>query len=246
MQSVSRFAKILSCFTRDTPVLGITQISTQLGLPKTVVHRILGAMADAGLVEHATGSTKYRLGPAAIEMAFAAIGSPDIREVAMPVMVELQQRTGESVTLCVRSGIERTFIAQVESKFPVRMSVEIGQRYPLYAGASGKSILAQFPPEALDDYLAKVALAPITSNTITDPTALRHELTQIQHDGFAVSHGERDQWAASVAAPLFAGNGLVIGSMSVCGPRPRFEGYDLKRIGRVLARATESITSPSK
>ncbi len=243
--TASRTASVLLAFAGAEGELGISEVARRLNLAKSVTHRIVTTLVAAGLLGREETGSRYRLGPRAVELGLAAIGASDPRSVALPIMSELARTTGETMTMSLRAGTERVYVSQVESTQDVHMSVEIGRRFPLYAGASGRAILAFLPEDELDRYLAHTVLAPLTPATITDPLNLREELRATRTLGYAVSHGERDSWAASVAVPWRAG-GLTIGSLSVCGPLARFSGERTAEFGRALLDATRRASSPAR
>lgn len=221
MQTTERTAHLLLAFTEGKPILGVSELARRLGLAKSVVHRNLGTLVEVGLVARDPGSSRYCLGPRAVELGFAALGTADIRTLALPVMTELRERTTETVTLSMRAGWERVYVAQVESRQVVRMSVEIGRRFPLFAGASGRATLSGLSDEALGVFLRTVTLKRLTPATITSPSELRASIREARARGYAASIGERDSSAASVAAPVRA-HGSVVGALSICGPASRF------------------------
>ena len=102
------------------------------------------------------------------------------------------------------------------------MSVAVGKRFPLHAGSSSKAFLAFLPAHEQDHYLDSHELTALTGETITDLDALRQELEHIRQTGYAISFGERQAGAGSIAAPVFDGQGLPRAVISVCGPLERF------------------------
>ncbi|HEY8474778.1 MAG TPA: IclR family transcriptional regulator, partial [Natronosporangium sp.] len=197
MQAVERVASILLAFTSVRGEQGVSDLSRRLGLPKSAVHRALDALVETGLVSRNVATSKYQLGPRALELGLAGFGTPDLRALAEPVMVQLRDRTEETVTLSYRVNTERVYAAQVESPQPVRMTITVGMRAPLYAGASGRAILAAMPEAEFEEYLAKVELRPLTGTTVFDPASLRSVIEEVRELGYAVSFGERDPWAAA-------------------------------------------------
>lgn len=103
------------------------------------------------------------------------------------------------------------------------MEVALGQPYPLHAGSSSKVILAHLRKQEIDDYLERHELTALTDATVTSQRKLRAELTAIRKRGYAVSLGERQVGAASIAAPILDHDGGVVAAISVCGPLSRFE-----------------------
>ncbi len=242
MQTVERAMHVLSVMAAEKKPLGVTEIARHLDFPKSAVHRTLGTLVTTGFVEKDDESSRYYLGPRAIDLGLAAIGNPDMRVAAVPIMEQLTTETRETTTLSVLVGTHRIYVLQVEAPRTVRMTVKLGVRFPLYAGASGKAILSVLPDARRAAYLSEVELDPLTPDTITSCDRLEHEIAQIRELGYAVSFGERDPWAAAVAAPLTTAAGVVVGSMSVCGPRPRFAPGQIADYGRAVADAARLLS----
>jgi IclR family acetate operon transcriptional repressor len=241
MRAVGRVVGILRAFGEGAESLGVSDLARRLGLPKSVVHRILTALVEAHFLEREEATARYRLGPEALALGFAALGSIDLVGMASPYMEELRARTGETVTLSVRVGDERVYVHQLESPQDVRMTVAIGRRWPLYAGASGRAILAGFDDEDVEAYLARTPLTALTPETVTEAVELRRRVEEARAKGYAVSAGERDPWAAAVAVPLMLPNRGVVGALSVCGPRPRLTLEEMEAFAPLLLAAGEAI-----
>jgi len=241
MQSVERTCNVLLSFKAEEPVLGVSEIARRLGLPKSAVHRTLDSLVRMGLVARDRTSSRYRLGPRAADLGFAALGTPDIRGLALPVLQDLSRRTRETATLSLLSGHERFYAAQVEGPQDVKMSIEIGKRCPLYAGASGRAILAHFSAAQLSAYLGATRLEALTEKTITSRDELLTQLEMVRRQGYAVSLGERDPWAGAVAAPVFLGD-VLVGCISVCGPHNRFTADKVPEYGELVKKETKQLS----
>jgi DNA-binding IclR family transcriptional regulator len=242
MRGVDRTAAILLAFTAGEPLLGVSDISRRVEVPKSAVHRILGSLVRAGLVAREADGSRYRLGPRSTALGVAALGALDVQTIALPVMEELTKRTKETTTLSLLVGRERMYVRQVESPQDVRMTVETGRHYPLYAGASGRAILAFMADAERRAYLRETRLLKLTDATITDPERLIACLQEVRRLGFGASMGERDAWAAAVAAPIRLPNGGVIGSLSLCGPRARFGPTQVRAYGAMVREAAQRIS----
>lgn len=243
MQTVERAMAVLSVIAAEKTPLGVTEIARSLDLPKSAVHRTLGTLVDTGFVEKDDESSRYYLGPRAIDLGMAAIGNPDIRVAVVPVMEQLTAGTQETTTLSVLVGRHRVYVSQIEAPRTVRMTVKVGVRFPLYAGASGKAILSFLPESQREAYLAGVELEPLTPDTITSREQLEQEIERVREAGYAVSFGERDPWAAAVAAPVVTSDGTVVGSMSVCGPRARFGPEEIAGYGGAVVAASRLLSA---
>lgn len=239
--TVERAIDVLNAFTEaDEPTLGVTQLAGQLGLSKAVVHRILTSLRAKDLVAVDQNTRRYSLGPAALALGLAYLRHIDLRDQARAVLRDLSARTSETATLSIRRGDDRIYVDQVTPAREVIMTVQLGVPYPLHAGASSKAFLAQLPEPDLERYLAR-QLQPLTSITLTDPKELGRELTEIRERGCAISYGERQEGAASIAAPVFDHEGRAAAVVSVCGPVERFR-REVEQLAPVLVEATDRLS----
>lgn len=236
---VDRFARVLLEFADAPGDLGVTEIARSLGLAKSVVHRILQSLVAQGLAAPSKVRGRYQLGPAAAAIGVAVLTRLDLRQAARPLLWRLRDESNETSTLSALVGTSRVYIDQVESPQEIKMTVDLGRRWPLHAGSTGKVMLA-YVDDDLRDHVLCHSMPRLTENTVSDPARLRNELAEIRENGFAVSVGERQQGAASAAAAVFGWHGVVVGAISVCGPSERFvHEVMLKHGQRAVAAATE-------
>ncbi|QYJ16589.1 Transcriptional regulator KdgR [Rubrobacter xylanophilus DSM 9941] len=240
-EAATRVADVLLSFMNGSEALGVSEISRRLGLSKAVVHRILSSLASRGLVTLDGGSRTYRLGPAAAALGARALAGLELRRVALPVLRRLQRETGETTTLSELVGTARVYLDQVPSLKEIKMTVEVGRPFPLHAGASSKAILAFAPPELREQVLAG-PLEALTPLTPTDRAELEAEISRIREAGTAVSRGERQRGAGSVAAPVIGVDGYAVGSISVCGPVDRFGEETVERMRPLVRDAAREIS----
>lgn len=215
----------------DAPDVGVTELSRQLGWPKSVTHRVLTSLGTRGFVSPDPETRRYRLGPAALRLGLAALSRADLHRLAIPHLRSLRDQTGETATLTVLSDNERVYIDQVESPHPVRQTIEVGTRAPLYVGASSKAMLAFLPLARREAIVARADGSYRADGSRITAAALRDELALISRRGFAISLGERVHGAASVASPVFDRRGEVVGSMSIAGVAFRQDATALERLG---------------
>ncbi len=241
-QNAGRVADVLIAVATSSDPVGVSAIGRQVGLSKAVVHRILRSLVSRDLLTVAGPRGGYRLGPAGAAIGARALAQFDIRQVAMPVLRELQAETEETTTLSVLVGTQRTYLDQVVSQNEIRMIVEPGTFLPLHAGSSGKAILAFASPDVQKRVLG-APLVRLTGSTITEVADLLRELDRVCRNGVALSRGERQQGAASVAAPIIGIDRSAIGAISVCGPVARFDAEAAQRVAPRVVAAAARITA---
>jgi len=238
-EAAARVADVLLVFTEGPSTMGVTRIARELDLSKAVVFRILQSLAARGMVELDPANREYRLGPAAAALGARAMRESNLRTASLDVLRRLRDDVGETVTLTSLVPHGRIYLDQFEGLHEIKMTVDLGRRFPLHAGSSGKCMLA-FLPERRREELVTGDLARLTERTLVDPDALRADLDAVAARGYAVSAGERQADAGSVAAPIFDLSGSVVGAISVCGPRYRVTEAFVERIApKVVAAAAE-------
>jgi DNA-binding IclR family transcriptional regulator len=239
---VARVVGVLDTFVGTNRDLGVTEIAARLGLSKSVVHRLVSALAEAGYLAHDPTTRRYSLGHKAVRMGQAAVGQLDVRQRALPYLRELASATGETSTLSLLKGDQRVYAEQIESSHPVRQAVQIGATAQLFAGASGKAMLAFLPDARRSAILRRAGKAYLSDGSLIDTRALARELEQIRRRGYATSQGERVQGAASAAAAVFDHHGNVVGCVSVAGVTLRHRRKELEQFGRLAAATAEKLS----
>lgn len=216
LQTVDRALQLLNCFTPDRPVWGITDLSRELGVAKSMVARLVDTLEAHGYLERNPDTRRYSLGLSLVRLGLVAQSTVgDLYQAARQVMAELTETVGHTTLLCVPRGIHSVCVEQVSSpQQGLRLAIERGTISPLYAGASNRSLLAFLPEERIEEVI-KAGLTAFTDRTITDPATLRAKLAEIRRQGWDASGGELTPDVAAVGAPVFDAAGRLVASLSV-------------------------------
>jgi DNA-binding IclR family transcriptional regulator len=212
-------------------------IADLLGMPVSSVYRFLRTLKDFGLVVESDGG--YGLGPRLSAIAGQGPSHAQLATLGLPVLEELQRRTGETADLLVRSGRHALCVQQMQSNHTIRVAFRIGGLLPLYAGAEQRVLLAFAPPHVIDEVISEDPKR-FTSGTLS-AAELLSSLEQIRLRRLAVSHGEYIAGTTAVAVPVFAGNRVVC-SLGVAGPRDRCTEAWEGRAARALADAARLLS----
>lgn len=244
-EAATRVADVLLAFASGPESLGVSEIARRLNLSKTVVYRILQSLVSRNLVMFDESTRTYRLGSATAALGARALSYLELRRVALPVLRRLQVETGETTTVSELVGTARVYLEQVPSVKELKMTVELGRPFPLHAGASSKAILA-FAPSELRKLIVSGPLVALTPNTITDQLKLEEDLLLTEKQGTAVSFGERQPGAASVAAPVLGIDEHAIGAISACGPIDRFDEVTVEQLRPLVRNAAHEVSKEMK
>ena len=130
-----------------------------------------------------------------------------LREVAALFLQDLYAATFATIHLAVRDGRRVLHLDRLSGQRSVPVVSRTGSRLAMHATGVGKVLLAHAP----EDVQAKIlsSLRRITPYTVTQPTRLRVQLSQIRADGYATTTEEMTLGACSVAVPVCRGDEVV-------------------------------------
>ncbi|WP_233256185.1 SMP-30/gluconolactonase/LRE family protein [Falsiroseomonas bella] len=241
-QALVRALRLLDIVATQGP-LRTAAIAEQAGLPRGTVHRMLGALSEAGLLRQDSEEGSWRLGLKVFEMAHRVWDSLDLRGAAEPELARLAADSGETARLALLDGDGCVYVDQREAaRSGVRLGNGIGARAPLHASACGKAMLAHLPPPERRRRIRSVSLTPLTAATITDPAAFQRDLDLVKARGYAVSREESTEGVAAVAAPVVDHLGEPIAAVCVLGPSFRLPPDRLHALGREVIEAARRIS----
>lgn len=239
IEAVLAALKVLDCFLM-APVLTTKQLIDMTGFTRNRVMRLTGTLLYRGYLVQVQETAAYTPGPKVLALGKVFERNNNLVQLARPILREMALKTGESISMYVRDGLERVVLAREEGTQFIRYNVSEGQRMDLHAGAGGKVLLAFAPAEVARAVIEDEHLASHTSRTITDIQKLSTELEKIRRQGFAVSMGERIQDACAIAAPVFERKDQLICALAIVGPVSRFTAASRKIFtAQILAAANK-------
>ncbi|MFC3996583.1 IclR family transcriptional regulator [Nocardiopsis sediminis] len=235
-QSVDRAIAILRCF-EHAPSLTPTQVAHRLGLTVSTAHRLMRALHGTGLLGRDPATDGYHLGVTAAvlgRLALERLGTT----VMQPVLEELRDTTGESVTLGVRSGDEVAVLVQLPSVHPLRYDQQPGARNPIHVCSMGKTLMAFGDPAIA----APEPYTRYTDTTITRRAALDAELARVRERGYAVSDQERVIGVRAIAAPVRDRSGHTFAAVALQVPTVRFGDDRLTELAAAVTSAAARLS----
>jgi len=220
VQAIARAGAVLRALQANPLGLSLADLAEAVELPKSTVHRLVGALATEELVSTVAG--KIQLGGAIARLG--AAGSRVLQDELRPVLAALRDELDETVDLAVLDGAAMRFVEQLPAAHRLRAVSSVGATFPLHCTANGKALLAGMPRERVLALLP-ARLARSTPNTIVTRAALFAELEQIRERGVAFDREEHTEGISAVGAAVLSGEG-AIAAISVPVPTARFRGRD--------------------
>ena len=235
IRAVERALAIFDAFDAQHRSLSLLEIGERIGMPKATTFRLVNTLQKRGFLVR-LGDQRYSLSLKLLRVAGMVMSTIGIREVARPVMIDVCRRTGETVTLNMRSGIERICIDAVETPAPLMHIVRPGERVGLLFGATGRVLLAYCGRAEVDRVIAET---PDTSTLNTDE--LKQSLAEIRKRGYGCTSGQRILGVTAVSVPIFDIDEKVRHSLSITGPSIRIDPQ-LAELTEVIVHAGVDIS----
>lgn len=240
--AVERAMRILNAFKDSQIEYGVSELSHTLDINKSTVYGILRTLSEYRMLEQDPNTRKYRLGPSLIELGSRARTRRDLRLIARPFLLDLMERTQETVLLGVFKDGGITIIDKVEPARELRIAAANGQRLPYSAGSFGRAFLAWMREEDVDRMFTSVGLERFTGTSIIDPTSYKASLEKVREQGYAVDGTEEyleGVWA--VSAPIHDADG-ILSVLTVVGFTGRMSGETKRSAIEATTRAARQIS----
>lgn len=240
VRTVERALDILAVLQRFVKPMSLTEISRAAGFHKATTQRLLSTFERRGFVQKERGL--YQLGLSILPLAQTFLSGNNLIKSALPVLEELTAITDETSSLYVRQDDQRVLIQRVESSFPLRFTTRIGERLPVYSGATGQVLCAFMPDDQLRQLLDRVGdVIQLANGKFLTKVEMNARLEEVRRQGFAVSKDERLIGVTSVAAPIFHSNVGVIAAAVVTGPSVRITPERIHNLSEEVRRAAREI-----
>jgi PcaR/PcaU/PobR family beta-ketoadipate pathway transcriptional regulator len=247
IQSVARAMAILELFSDKRPSLSISEVSDLTGLNRATVYRFCQTFRQLGYLDELP-DRRFRPGLKAVSLAYSALSSRELPELALPYLERLRADINETVNMGLLDDTEVVYVARVLSDHLISLRIYVGSRLPAYASSLGRAMLAFMPEDEAMDIIDRSDLVPITSHTISDRKRLRTELRKIRKQGYAFNNQEIANGLRGVAAPVLTDDGKPIAAINVSIPHPLKGPEEIEEVlaPKVIATAREIGALASK
>lgn len=243
VRAVERALQLIEVFARSRGPLSVSELSAELGLAPSTVHRLVQTLMGLGYVVQYLQSKRYGVGRGIAEITRAMLLKYEFSQDAGPHLEALAQTSGETANLAVLYGSSAIYLNQVESPAMVRVSNPIGTLIPLHATAVGKVFLADFQPAMLEDVIAHAGLTQLTSHTLTTRQSLEDELQAVRIQGYAVDNEEFAEGVRCIAAGLRGSSGAVVAAISLSGPSSRVSQGRTAQLAQIVQQTVEGFAA---
>lgn len=221
----------------------LSDIARNLSINKSTCHRILKAMDYHYFVFYNEDTKQYSLGSQLVALGARASESIDYIELSKPHLRWLCLETNQTCALLEPVANNRLmYVAKEEANVPVKVTVTLGQQFPITNASFGKCFLA-FSNESKAEEIIKEVGLQFTSKTITNLQQFKKELDCIRLKGYAESYEECTPGVCGVAAPIFDLHGNVNKVISCLFLAQELKEDAVSTYGRKALEASRKLTT---
>lgn len=231
MSVLNNAADVLRLFASGHTDLTVSEVTTQLAIPKANASRLLKAMRDAGMLETVGDTRRHRPGKLMLDVASAFKHASGLIRRASEVVAEVSARYGHTGYVSLRVGREVTGVADFPGTNTLRVMGAVGRRLKAEESATGRSLLARMTD-------AEIAELYTGYDGLND---LLTRLAAIRAQGFSYSSQEATPGVDAIA--IAVANPATDEAVSLCivYPHAVVEDADRDEMLSALAKGAARI-----
>lgn len=238
--ALRRGLQILALLHRHHPAsLSIKDISSQTGLPRPTVYRLLEALINEGCATRIQQTGTFQFIGLGSRLPLQPLLNKNL-EVVMSRMKNIAQRTGDSVYLIIQNGADSMCVHRELGHYPIQVnSLAVGQRQPLGIGSGGLSILAASSDEELEKII-KVNTPRFTPYNDLSAATVKQLVHNTRSRGYAIMGSYAIPGVTGVGMAVFD-NGKPIAGLCVSSTTERMSVSHQRLIAKCLQEALNGL-----
>lgn len=239
VQSLERGLAIMRVFNGERPSMTVSEIAHEVGLTRAAVRRFLLTLGELGYIRGT--NNRFELTPQVLELGYHYLSALSFPDVALPRLEQLVTDTGEASEGSILDRGDIVYVVRVPGPALMTISVTIGARRPAYATAMGRVLLANLPPDELEEYLHNHELVPLLPRTITEVAKFRAELEHVRAHGYALVDQELEEGLVAIAVPVRDRKGQVRAAINLSTHVGRKSVKDMRALVPAVKAAAADI-----
>ena len=233
---LDRAFALLAGFDPTHRVLSLTDLARRSKIPLSSALRLARRLVSLGALERR--GRDYVVGLRLWEIAALAPRSQGLREIAMPVMADLEEATRQHVLLAVLEGSEAVLVERLSGRSAMSVLYRVGGRLPLHSTGVGLVLLAHADPD-FQERILSAPLMHLPETVPVDPAGLRRTLAEVRRDGLVTVQRNVPEPLVAVAAPVRDADDVVVAALSVVIPAG---SLDPRRVGPAVRAGARAVS----
>lgn len=240
-QSIQRVVALLRELTaHNKKGASSSQLASSTGIDRSTAHRMLQCLVGEDLLAFDNETRRYRFGPLAYDIGFAASERLDLTQLCKPTLARIADDTGDTVFLMVRSGDDAVCADRAVGSYPIKtFVVDVGTRRPLGVGTGNLAILSALPEDVADLILGHNA-GRIGAFPGVGLERVRALMVHARKVGYVAMDVVGVQGVRAVGVPVFVG-GKPVAALSIAAIAARMTPEREEKLVKILGRESEAL-----
>jgi DNA-binding IclR family transcriptional regulator len=216
---VDRAFRLLQTVVAAGESVGIRELSRRSGLPRSTVARLVGNLAELGMVTRASDGSV--LPGSALSTLQSGAAQPLLSDQLRPLLSELAATFGENAALSIDDGESLLYLELVKSSNPVSVPDVSNLRHRFHLVAPGLLTMAWWEQDRVEEYVGGT-LPSATDTSMTSAAALTQRVQEVRETGHVWTDQELEVGVNALAVPVLSAPDDLLASISLYGPSYRF------------------------
>jgi IclR family pca regulon transcriptional regulator len=197
---------MLECFSARRPALRISELADILDVSRATTHRYGKTLVELGYLEQ-DKDRRYRLARSAGGAGIEFIKTLRLETPAAgPVLEELRDRTGYTVSMGVLEGVRvlytQRLFAHGIGQYEVDLGLDVGAYVPAYCTAIGRALMASLSAPDQREVISELKFRRNGRSATTKRLVLGEQLRAIEAAGISIFDEEQGHGVRSIAAAI--------------------------------------------
>lgn len=241
-----RALSIIELLVKNVHGLSMTDISEQLGIPRTATHRLLGELKDMGYLKQPNNGNLYLLTIRLASLGLTYLAASGITDATQPLLDELARETGELVRLAMIERDSLIYVAKAQgARTGLRYDPDAGAEVYLPAASSGHAWLAAVSEDRALELIGLQGMQRATSMGPNAPRTLRELMEKIEQTrvrGYGLVHNSYEAGTSAMAVLIRnQTNQRPVAALSIAGPSVRMTDEKIKIIVPIVFDYAERL-----
>ncbi|WP_128425616.1 IclR family transcriptional regulator [Gudongella oleilytica] len=245
VQTVEKALEIIELLTGNQYIDGvsISELSKELDLGKSTVHRIIETMEAKGYIHQDNDTKKYHLSWKLFELGNSIPRRRNLFTMDTTLLQALCDKFQETVNMGVRVDDSVVTIHKINPTSSLIANLQIGTREALHATAMGKALMSQMTREEIVKLLGTGPYEQFTSKTIKDVDQLTENINMIRKQGYSLDDEEYSAGLTCISVPLKNYRNEIVAAVSISGATIRMTEEKLNEIQKELKHVAERLSA---
>lgn len=245
VQTVEKALEIIELLTGNQykDGISISELSKELGLGKSTVHRIIETMESKSYVSQDDENKKYQLSWKLFELGNSIPRRRNLFNMDTSLLQELCDRFQETVNMGVKVDSSVVTINKINPTTSLIANLQIGTREALYATAMGKALISEMTREEIIKIIGDGPYEQYTSKTISSIDQLMGDIELIRRRGFSTDEEEFSAGLTCISVPIRDYRNEIVAAISLSGATIRMTESKLNEIQEELRAVTRKLST---